>query len=358
MIERRYRWQRSIAKTLPDLTQLLRGRAPSFLYGGAVTELPIFTFHVVDASFRSDLEFLARAGYETVGAHELAAYAQGAWAPSGREVALTFDDGDASLDRVAAPLLAEYGMRAVAFVVPGLVPDETDDGLAGWRSLRGWVDRGVLEVGAHSRYHHHVPISPQVIGFVTPETDTSFAANIPISRVNGARSVRLGEPIFMGRPRYTAKRAFCPDPAGIERAALAVEREGPALFDRPGWGKELRGLVGAAGAYETPSQADDAVRADMREAAARLADACPNRAATHLCYPWYACDARSDRLAREVGVEVTYGGVTIDRRRSRTLRRLPPDFMLRLPGPGRLSLPELVRRRVRSVRSRRATGAP
>jgi hypothetical protein len=356
MIESRYRWKRSIQKTLPDLTTLLRGRAPSFLYGGAVTELPIFTFHVVDASFRGDLELLAKAGYETVGASELAAYAHGDWTPGPREVALTFDDGDASLDRVAAPLLAEHDMRAVAFVVPGHVPDETDDRLTGWRSLRRWVDQGVLEVGAHSEYHHQVPVGPRIIGYVTPDTDTSFAANIPVPRVSGLRSVRLGEPIFTGRPRYTAKRAFRPDPAGIERATLAVEREGPALFRRPGWPEELRALVGAGGEYETRSEADDAVRADIGAATARIADACPNRAASHLCYPWYACDARADRLAREVGIEVTYGGVTVNRRRSSTLRRLPPDFLLRLPGPGRLSLPELVRRRVRSVRgARRAT---
>jgi hypothetical protein len=353
MIERRYRWKRSIQKTLPDLTTLLRGRAPSFLYGGAVTDLPIFTFHVVDGSFRDALEFLARSGYETVGASELAGYAEGEWAPGPRDVALTFDDGDVSLDRVAAPLLAEYGMRAVAFVVPGHVPEETDDRLTGWRSLRGWVEEGVLEVGGHSEYHHHVPISPRIIGYVTPETDLAFFANIPVPRVSGARPVRLGEPIFMGRPRYTAKKAFRPDPAGIERATLAVEREGPALFSRPGWREELRRLVGSDGTYETLPEADDAVRRDMQRAATQVADACPNHAASHLCYPWYARDARADGLAREVGIEVTYGGVTVNRRRSSALRRLPPDFLWGLPGPGRLSLPELVRERFKAVRSAR-----
>ena len=350
MIERRYRWRRSIEKTLPDLTQLVRGRAPSFLFGAGVIELPIFTFHVVDESFRSDLEHLRRGGYVTVGAEELAAYARGEGKPGDRAVALTFDDGDRSLDVVAAPLLAEYGMRAVAFVVPGVVPDETDEWLTGWASLRRWVARGVLEVGAHSRYHHHVPVGPRIIGYVTPETDLHFAANIPVPRVSGDRTVRLGEPILLGRPRYTARRAFRPDPEGMERAALAAQREGPALFQRPRWREELRKLVGHGGVYESRSEADEAVLEDMLRAAAQVEKACPNRASFQLCYPWYARDARVDRLARDAGIEVTYGGITVDRRRTSTLRRLPPDFLRSLPGPGRISFPELVRRRLQTVR--------
>jgi hypothetical protein len=102
--------------------------------------------------------------------------------------------------------------------------------------------------------------------------------------------------------------------------------------------------------YESPSEADEAVLADMLRAAARLREACPKVAATHLCYPWYARDARADRLAREAGIEVTYGGITVDRRNTSTLRRLPPDFLRSLPGPGRIPFPELLRRRVQTVR--------
>jgi peptidoglycan/xylan/chitin deacetylase (PgdA/CDA1 family) len=265
-------------------------------------------------------------------------------------VALTFDDGDRSLDEIAAPLLAEHGMRAVAFVVPGIVPDQTDEELTGWASLRRWVERGVLEVGAHSQYHHHVPVSPRIIGYVTPDTDLHFAANIPVPRMGGARRVRLGEPIYLGRPRYTARAAFRPDAEGVDRAAMAVQREGPAFFQRADWREELRRLAGQRGSYESPAEADEAVLADMLQAARRLAEKCPNPAAAHLCFPWYARDERADRLARDAGIEVTYGGITVDRRRTPALRRLPPDFLGSLPGPGRITFPELLRRRVRAVR--------
>jgi len=351
MIRRRYLWKRSFEKTLPDVTVLLRGRAPTFVYGGPVSELPIFTYHVVDESFEHDLERLSRGGYETVGAERLAAYARGDWTPSERHVALTFDDGDRSLVDVAAPLLAEHGMRGLAFVVSGLVPDETDDRLAGWHDLRRWVERGSLEVGAHSEYHHHVPVAPRIIGFVTPLTDTHFTANIPIPRMSGARAVRYGEPIFLGRPRYTARRAFRPDPEGIERAAAMVAQAGAEFFHRPGWEGALRALLALDGEYEVVEEADDAVRSDAQRAARCVAERCPNPAASQLCYPWFAHNARADRLTREAGIEVAYGGITVNRRHAPfVLRRLPPDFLWRLPGPGRISITELVRRRVRSVR--------
>ena len=359
MIRRRYVWERSIQKTLPDIAELLRGRAPAFVYGRSVRELPIFTFHIVDDSFRGDLERLAQAGYETIGAAELAAYARGEWTPSEKAVALTFDDGHRSLEDVAAPLLAEHGMRALAFVVSGRVPDESSEGRVGWKELNQLVRLGVLEVGPHSEYHHHVPVAPRIIGYVTPETDTDFTANVPIPQVSGSRPARLGEPIFRGRPRYTAERAFRPDPAGIDRAALIVDREGPGFFERPQWPRDLRAAVGSEGEYESPSEAEKAVRSDMQRAARVVAERCPNPAASHLCYPWYARNRRADRLAREAGIEVTYGGITVRQRRSPgVLRRLPPDFIWRLPGPGRVSLAELVRRRVGDVRAGRRRATP
>jgi hypothetical protein len=194
-------------------------------------------------------------------------------------------------------------------------------------------------------------VAPRIVGFVTPDTDLGFTANIPVPRLGGSRTVRLGEPIFLGRPRYTAARAFRPDPSGIERASRAAAQEGAGFF-RGGWERRLRALVGTDGVYETSQEADEAIRSDVAGALSRIRERCPNPAASHLCYPWYARNERADRIAREAGIEVAYGGVTIDRKRTRlVLRRLPPDFLWRLPGPGRISLTELIRRRVRALRS-------
>jgi hypothetical protein len=157
-------------------------------------------------------------------------------------VALTFDDGDESLVRDVVPLLERYGFRAIAFVVAGLVPERSAGGLAGWAELRAAVATGVLEVGAHSLYHHEVPVSPEVVGFVDSGTDTGFTANTPIPRVRNEVPA-VGTPIYRGRPRYTADRAFFPDPEGLDRCRSFVRERGEAVLRRPSGLRDLRRLA-------------------------------------------------------------------------------------------------------------------
>ncbi len=354
MIRRSVRLRRSLEKTLPDFLALARGRAPGFVYGQPVRTVPVFTYHVVGPWFEGHLEALRRAGYRTAGAEELAAYAAGRAEADGRTVALTFDDGDVSLVRTAAPLLTKHGFRGIAFVVSGLVPPVASNGLAGWADLRACVASGVLEVGSHSLYHHHVPVSPDVVGFVDPSTDTHFTASVPIPRLNGREPVEPGTPIFRGRPRYTSELAFGPDPEGLQRVREFVRERGPELFTRPGWVRELARLASRAGTWETRSDADAAVVADIRESLDRIATECPNPAQHHLCYPWYARTARADALAGQAGVTLLLGGIEVreggpQKKSPRLLQRLPPDFLWRLPGPDRRALGGFVWGRGRAI---------
>lgn len=354
MIRRSVRLRRSLEKTLPDFLALARGQAPGFVYGRPVRTVPVFTYHVVGPWFEGHLEALRRAGYRTAGAEELAAYAAGRAEADGRTVALTFDDGDVSLVRTAAPLLTKHGLRGIAFVVSGLVPPVASNGLAGWADLRACVASGVLEVGSHSLYHHHVPVSPDVVGFVDPSTATHFTANVPIPRLHGREPVEPGTPIFRGRPRYTAKAAFHPDPEGIERCREFARERGAEVFARPGCVRELARLAPRAGTHETPQEADAAVVADMQESLDRIATECPNPAQHHLCYPWYARTVRADALAGQAGVTLLLGGIEVrDRDPHKTgpplLQRLPPDFLWRLPGPDRRALGALLWRRGRAI---------
>jgi hypothetical protein len=354
MVPLRLKVKRSLEKTAPDVAEFLSGRAPSFVYGGEVRDLPVFTFHAVDDSFEEVLSFLQQGGYQTVGAQTLEAYAHGAWKPDGRTVAITFDDGHISLTRVAVPLLAAYGFRALAFVVSGFVPLESTEDLSGWDALSDAVSRGLVEVGSHSLHHHQVPVGPAIVGFVTPSTPTDFAANIPIPRLHGDDDVGLGYPILRGRPRYLAQRAFRPDPEAIRRCTAAVASGGPDFFEQRHWARRLARAARITGSYEERQEADDAVPDDVGQSIRLIERHCPNPAARHLCYPWYARNARCDRLAKLGGASVVYGGIGTRTRRGGSgrphhIRRLPPDFLWRLPGPQRLPLASLVGRRLRQV---------
>lgn len=350
MITASARLRRSFVKTIPFFAAVAGGRAPAFVYGGRVRGIPLFTYHVPGPSFEEDLRVLLRAGYRTAGAEELAAYASGKHQPDGRTVALTFDDGDESVVRDVVPLLQRYGFRAMAFVVAGLVPDRTEGGLAGWAELRAAVAAGVLEVGAHSLYHHQVPVSPDVVGFVDSGTDTGFTANVPIPRLRNEVPA-LGTPIYHGRPRYTAGRGFVPDAEGLERCRRFVRERGEEVFRQPSGLRELRRLAPRAGTYESGPEADAAVEADMRTSFERIAAECPNAAVHQLCFPWYARTARADRLAGQAGASLLIGGYDRSRLGSGRdgpplLQRLSAGLLRRLPGPDRKGLGLILSERV------------
>jgi peptidoglycan/xylan/chitin deacetylase (PgdA/CDA1 family) len=359
MVERHLRVKRALAKTVPDLAVLLAGRAPHFVYGGRrLRGLPILTYHDVEPdAFEADLRLLRSGGYRTVGTAAIEAAARGHWRPDGRSVVLTFDDGLRSLTETAAPLLAAYGQQAIAFVVSGLVPPRATQTMTGWSELRAAVRAGTLEVGPHSLWHHHVPAGPAVVGFVTPRTRTDFVADIPVPRVDGGAPAPLGLPILAGRPRYTAERAFLPDPEPLARVVELVAAEGPEFFTRRDWKRRLRGETTITGRRESAEEADAAVVEDVRRAVEILERECPNPASRHLCYPWYEGDDRTDRLAARAGITAVYSGVTATDRpadpdRPLRLRRLPPDFLHRLPGPGRASLAALLAGRARTLARR------
>jgi len=351
MVNPGYRLRRSIEKTVPDWSALLTGAAPRFAYGGAVRTLPVFTYHDTGPDFVADLEYLRESGYRTVGAAEIEAAARGDWRPDDHTVAITIDDGLASVERVAVPALARHGFRAIVFVIAGLVPPTSAEGLMGWSELRRAARAGMIEVGSHSLHHHYVPTSPRIVGWVTPDTAVEPYARLPVPRLHGGRRPRLGEPILYGRPRYATWRAYRPEPDAFDRCHALAAAAGPALFAAPGWRRALEQLARVQGTWESKDQGRSAILEDMRASLEIVGRECPNPAARHLCYPWSAGGAEIDRLAAEAGAVALYGNSWMRPRPVTTaapaaVRRLSQDLVRRLPGRGRASFAAVLRRRV------------
>ena len=92
--------------------------------------IPVFMYHHVSPSpglvtvspetFRSQMEALCRAGWKTVGLNELANFLSGQPLPD-RTCILTFDDGYLDNYVYAHPVLAEFGMKAVLFLITGWI---------------------------------------------------------------------------------------------------------------------------------------------------------------------------------------------------------------------------------------------
>jgi peptidoglycan/xylan/chitin deacetylase (PgdA/CDA1 family) len=127
----------------------------------------ILMFHGVDASgsvlsvsteqLRSLLRHVIESGHRVVPLHELLL-----GLPEPNRVALTFDDGFASVARTAAPILAELGLPATLFLTTGYVgkdncwPTQPADAPA--EPMMGWDDVVALaqqgwDIQAHSVSH-------------------------------------------------------------------------------------------------------------------------------------------------------------------------------------------------------------
>jgi peptidoglycan/xylan/chitin deacetylase (PgdA/CDA1 family) len=131
----------------------------------------ILTYHAVDAghgalfvdpgTFADHLDCIADAGARVLTVSELARSLRAGDLPRSA-VAITFDDGLASVARVAAPLLAERGFTATVFCVPGHVGGKSDWAsalpgspsfeLAGAVELAELAAQG-LEIGCHGMTH-------------------------------------------------------------------------------------------------------------------------------------------------------------------------------------------------------------
>lgn len=131
----------------------------------------VLTYHAVEPGpgplfcdpglFAAQLDAIVASGARVATVSELV-QALRAGSREERTVAITFDDGIASVARVAAPLLEERGLRATVFCVAGHIGGRSD-----WRSARPSAPRLALataedlgrlsergwEIGSHSMTH-------------------------------------------------------------------------------------------------------------------------------------------------------------------------------------------------------------
>jgi peptidoglycan/xylan/chitin deacetylase (PgdA/CDA1 family) len=131
----------------------------------------VLTYHAVDdgngplhvdpATFAAHLDCIAESGAAVVTVAELArSLREGD--TSALRVAITFDDGLASVARIAAPMLAARGLRATVFCVAGHIGGVSDwpTALPGWPALElvdaeelAGLARSGWEIGGHGMTH-------------------------------------------------------------------------------------------------------------------------------------------------------------------------------------------------------------
>ncbi len=363
---------------------LLLRRYPAFVTGGALEpgEIPVFTFHDAEPeSFGRALAHLARNGYQTLGIDEYVAVLRGRAKAPARAVLLTFDDGRGSVWSVAAPLLRRQGMRAACFLVPGRVPthapgptlDDVEAGradlhtvlarsegaLMSWEEIEALERSGTFAFHSHTLSHARVHIGPELAGFVTPRSRLGYDAfDQPLVRAGDrdllGTDVRLGTPIFRSAPRTSDARRFFEDEAVRARCvALVADGGSERFFERADWRARLADAFAGTrveGRMETAEEQMAHLRRELVEAR-RLIEQHTGRPAVHLCYPWHVAGELARRLAAEAGYESAFcgkvDGVPITRPGGdpQRIARLGEDWVELLPGEGRTSLAQVLRRK-------------
>ena len=367
---------------------LLLRRYPPFVTGGELPrgDVPVFVFHGAEpAAFSRKLAHLAENGYVTLSADEHLAVLRGQREPPARGVVLTFDDGRGSVWSVAAPLLQKHGMKAVVFIVPGRIGsrprapaptledvaagradeaailrrEEGDGALLSWEEIEALARTGLFDFQSHTLRHARVHAGPQLAGFVTPASRRGYDAfDQPVLR-EGDRDLMgeeapLGAPLLRSAPRTSEETRFYEDPEVRDACVAEVaDAGGEGFFLRSDWEARLRRTFGRTrvrGRFETADEKAKAIRSELADSR-RLIEDRTGRPVVHLCYPWHAAGPTARRLAAAVGYETAFcgkvPGVPITRPGGdpRSIARIGEDYVELLPGRGRATLAEVLRRK-------------
>ncbi len=382
---------RGLVHSLSDAWEVPRdlvlGRYPPFVTGGPLPrgDIPVFVLHGAEPrSLERKLRHLHDNDYRTLTADEYVSVLLGNRPAPDRAVVLTFDDGRGSVWSVAHPLLNRYGMKAVVFLVPGrmrsrpgpaaptlsdaetgradlaavLRRDEGEGALLSWEEVEALAATGLFDFQSHTLTHARVHTGPGLDGFVTPWSRRGYAAfDQPLVHEGGrdllGEDVALGTPLFRSAPRTSEALRFFEDAAVRQRCVGAVEREGESFFHRPDWEATLRRRLTrqrVRGRLETAEERAAAIERELRESK-RVIEERTGRTVVHVCYPWHAFGPTAQGLARDAGYRTAFcgkvPGVPITRPGGdlRRIARLGEDYVELLPGRGRATLTEVLRRK-------------
>ena len=129
-------------------------------------DIPVLMYHFIDtperaaveknvvsrASFERQMRFLKTFGYRVLTLDEYYAVKTGTRAPRGREILITFDDGNYTFAEQAFPILQAQALPSVMFVISENMKQQSE-GSMGIDTLRILQASGLVTLGSHTKTH-------------------------------------------------------------------------------------------------------------------------------------------------------------------------------------------------------------
>jgi len=157
---------------------------------------------------------------------------------------LTFDDGYQDFYHNAYPLLKQYGIKAVVFLIADRLVPDPDRSISSpalsydeihTRAFRGdfrgflsleqvleMQESGLVEFGAHTKTHSVVRISSEITGVYTGQKLKWYFPN--------AETIKTGDPLFQLSPNLVGPE-FIPNPDYVEQFSKLATQPGQNLAD-------------------------------------------------------------------------------------------------------------------------------
>ena len=331
---------------------LVSGRFPAFVFGGGLGALlPVFHFHeVTREALEPKLRHLAENGYRSVTSDEIASYVGGDLTLPARSVGLCFDDAWKSLASVAAPLLRQFGLTAIAYAIPARITEHGDGAspFVTWAELAALHSSGSVDVQSHTDTHSRIFVSPDIEDFVRPGYETTPLLNRP--QLSPPPSLAFVTPTDLGAPLYgmrsrmsDGRRALVSREAHTACVDLVAREGGAAFFSRADWRATLRRAAASAppAGFETEDEQARTLEDELARSRSILNQRLKTQSVAHICLPWGISGARTAALLQRTG----YRSAFANRLRGQHavhagddpywLKRLPNHYISRLPGRGR-----------------------
>lgn len=302
--------------------------------------IPVLAYHSISASekmkpflFENHLNVLTRSKLPSLLPKDLASAEKG--------FLLTFDDGFTDFWTHVFPLLEQYGMHAVVFVIPSRAGEGhcrlqgvkafpgsanqahqeagenigAHDAFLRWTELEAMEASGLVDVQSHTMHHQSVWKGDQVIGFNLGSANNTHWSLAQAT--NGDR--RPGIPLY-ARGSALACRRYEDDKGLRDTLADWVEKKGgDAYINDTGVGsveaelwkltRDFMDTHGKKGRWETRDERIERTKREIVDARRVLQERLGGPR-DELCLPWGTYDEVTLVCARQSGIKRVY---TLDR---------------------------------------------